>query len=276
MVSFVRDVDVGHSDAKIRRCLSSTLESVLTARWMPGSDPFIFYELWRRRKSGYLISDKKLPRIQGNFYNLPRLFKAFCPNKRLFITELALRLGKHPTTYHETDISGSGLEMYLLRDAFELVLPTDLIGEWRWIKNNCQGVLGEIRSILQGIFLESRPEFKSCLLTLKDIFEGVHKEDIYPDHEEIEADHDLHDFLERIEEENLLEAMIGLEQDLDRLLDEELDLDYMSLSEADSYEDNIDFQADVIDESEESFEEVPLNEVRRLVRYYDELSRSYT
>lgn len=272
MVSFVRDVDVGTSQAKIRRALSSTLESVLLKRWNPGSDPFIFYELWRRRKSGYLISDRKLPILQGNFYNLPKMFKAFCPNKRLFITELGLRLDAHPTTYRDIEISGSGLEMILLRDAFEVILPTDLIGEWRFIKTEYQTRLSSIRSIMNDVYLKDRNDFKSFLKTIQMIFED--QTDESPESLEDEYGHDLHDFLERIEEEQLFEKLIGLEQDIDRLIDEESDWSIEEdLGSEISFDDEIDFDADLADDSEEALSEVPLNEVRRLVRYYDELTR---
>jgi hypothetical protein len=273
MVSFVKEEQLGSSPKKIRRAISSTLESVLLKRWIPYSDPFIFYDLWRNRKSGYLISDKKLPRIFGHFYNLPSMFRAFCPNKRLFITELDLRLGSHANTYKDTDISGSGLEMILLKDAFEIVLPNDLIGRWRSIKKVYKDYLSEIREILAEVPLNSRAEFKSALDTIEMIFENHHKDDFDP-WENREHDHDLHDFLERIEEENLLTSLIGLEQDIDRLIDEESDY-YSILSDTEVEEDEgeVDFEFDDSDYSEESVEEVSQNEVRRLVRYYDELTR---
>jgi hypothetical protein len=274
MVSFVRDIDVGVSQTKIRRALSATLESVLLSRWNPGADPFVFYELWRRRKSGYLISDNKLPILQGNFYNLPKMFKAFCPNKRLFITELGLRLGRHPNTYKDIEISGSGLEMILLRDAFEVVLPPDLIGEWRRIKRDFQANLSEIRYIMSDVYLKERIEFKSFLKTVRELMESFSDESDQ-EHSEYEIDHDLFDFLDRIGEEELVQRMTGLEQTVDRLIDEESEWSYEAESLMDDdFADNIDFDIDVDDDSEESVTEVPLNEVRRLVRYYDEMTRT--
>jgi hypothetical protein len=248
----------------IKKSIAATIDSIRTGQWYYRSDPFIFYDLWRRKKSGYLLSEEGIPNIQGRSYNLPVDFRVFCPNSTLFMREFAVRTGKIPLSWHESTNLISAYQMYMFKDTFEMVLPTDLIGEWREIKELYKKNFYQLRNILSTMNLKHKKSFKAFLGAARELLKEF--EDYIPP--EIETvDDDILEVLERFEEEHLYEHYVSETYTVEDLLDDESDLCY-DFDDAESEESFpvLEFEEFEDDDSEYEDSDPGLNEIRRLAR----------
>jgi hypothetical protein len=250
---------------EIRKSIAATIDSIRDQRWYYRSDPFIFHDFWRRKKSGYLLSEKAIPNILAMNYTLPVDFRVFCPNATLFVEEFSTRTGKLPISWISSTQLISPYKMYLFKDAFELVLPPDLIGEWRLVKSLYQRNLYQLRNVLSNMNLRGRKEFTSFLNAAKSLF----FETVGTGHHEIETvDEDILDILERYEEENLYTRLIQSVYNVEDLLDDESDSFPSSESDQGSEEEYPlqDFEEFEEGDSECEDNELTFNEIRRMAR----------
>lgn len=214
-----KNVFFKHSSGKILRMVNNTVRSIESKIWFDGSDPFILFDLLQRARSGYLISDKGLRLKYEMNAKTPPHYEAFSPNKRLLITDFITQNGKIPIEYQPFSLIPNEFEHLFMEDAFENILPIDLIGRWRNIKNLYENRFDEIREILERINLREHKDFEIFLLTLEEILEeeSPHKNTII--HYEDEGD-DLLDLFTRIEEEELILNLIEKHLSVDELLEE--------------------------------------------------------
>lgn len=257
------------SQNNLRRSLNRTLESIVGNRWIVGSDPFIFHDLWRRKKSGYLVSDKPVLR-EIRYVNPPDFFRAFCPNKKLFIAEIQSRTGQRPVEFLPLIDQSSKFQMHQLKDAFYNVLPSSLKGIWTSILKRFSRVKKNIRLYASSVTLLTEEEFKIFLQTLEQVL----MDDLDLINRDIsnkkEIPDDVVNLLRRFDDEEIFRSYIRKEYNLDDLLDEEYDADY-------DYEDDEDSSSDlhsplyneeIEGEEDEDLEEyLDPSESRRLMRY---------
>jgi hypothetical protein len=266
IVYYKKSEDTSYSIVRLRDSMASTIESLESNRWYYRSDPFIFYEAWRRRKSGYIIADTAVPKLSGVGLKLPRDFRAFCPNAKLFACEMAVRTNSIPLSYTaETDMA-SDYQMHLFKDAFENILPPDLIGDWRDIKIIYKDNLHVLRSLLSGVNLCSRREYKAFLYAARAFWDECPRE--VPT-ELNTVDDDILELLERFEEEDLYTRLISDVYTVEELIEDD---GYFNQFDSFSEESEIgrygsDYEIDS-DDSEVDSEGVDLNEIRRLGRNY--------
>jgi len=252
-----------------RKSIAATIDSIRDKRWYYRSDPFIFHDFWRRKKSGYLISEKSIPNILRSNYTLPVDFRVFCPNATLFIREFAVRTGRLPLSWSENSNLISEFKMYLFKDTFEIILPPDLIGEWREVKNLFKKDLYQLRNILSSMNLRGRNEFKAFLITAKALYEREFQQHSPPDLYTV--DEDILQILENFEEENLYSHIISDVYTAEDLLDDEgiYDLADSSFSDEDSEYSLEDFEVFDGDDSEAEDSDPGFNEIRRMARQGD-------
>jgi hypothetical protein len=259
------DMATGKSLSDIRKSVAATIDSIRSKRWYKRADPFIFYDVWRRKKSGYLLSEKGIPNVQAGNYSLPVDFRVFCPNASLFVKEFATRTGRVPLEWHESTQLISEFKMHLFKDSFEIILPPDMIGQWRDVKTMYQKDLYLLRNILSGINLRDRTSFTAFLITAAALFETC----CSSDPRSFESyDEDILQVLERFEEENLYSEIISSEYTVEDLLDDEGIYEDI-FSDNDSDEDyNIpeDFEIFEEEDSETEDSDPGFNEIRRLAR----------
>jgi hypothetical protein len=264
----------GRSLEHIRLAMASTVESIMSGGWYARSDPFIFHEIWTHKKTGYLLSNQKIVDYQAWHCKLPNLFRAFCPNKRLFWTELCTRTQSYPSGFKEYEISESEYQMYMFKDAFDLILPPDLKGKWRLIKVRHKKHLNIIRNILSGFNLTTRTMLKVALDTIEEVLQPQKSEE----EEEVilHSPHDVRDFLERFEDESLYRRVIASEYTIEDLLDSESEdsLFYQDVSGSEMEVIDEGIEALIDDDSETEDDEPPLGTVRRLVRHFNQLTRN--
>jgi hypothetical protein len=253
----------------LRGSIASNIESILSKRWHYRSDPFVFHEIWKRRKSGYLLSDEKIPSILGDTGTLPEDFRAFCPNAKLFAREIAVRTKSIPISFWADSHTRSDFSMYLLKDAYELCLPTDLIGEWREIKELYSKNFYILRNILSGYNLINREEHKAFLYAAKSFFEEELRDKV-PDRLSNRYSQDIMLVLERFEDEKVYTRLISREYTVEDLLsDEEA---FASLRQSDDESEQLhleDYEIFEDDGSEFEDENPGLNEIRRIARQGD-------
>jgi len=211
-----------------RRIVANTIASVQNKIWVQNSDPFILGDLWRSAKSGYLISDNELRYRRNGVFEVPFLYECFCPNKRLFIAEIQTRTGRCPLEYVQYSPDHRDFHMYLYKDAFEMMLPPDLIGRWREIKKRFKKHLFILRYLISLNTLRKREEFVSTLNTIENIQDDILEEDIPEELEELPESYEH--FFARIDQSVYLERLIEDKLSIDDLL-EESDIDYFSDSE---------------------------------------------
>lgn len=249
-----------------RKSIAATIDSIRDKRWYYRSDPYVFHDFWRRKKSGYLLSDRGIPKILGVNYTLPIDFRAFCPNATLFIREFAVRTGKLPISWNESTNLITEYQMYLFKDAFELILPPDLIGEWREVKDLYEKNFYQLRNLLSDWNLTCRKDFKAFMTAARALlkeYENYSPAEIYS------VDEDILELLEKYEEENLYERIIASEYTVNDLLDDEggsLYDDSFSEEESQTYEDFENFEEG---DSEDEDSDPGLNEIRRIARQGD-------
>jgi len=244
--------------------IASTIESILTRRWIYRADPFIFHDFWRRKKSGYLLSERGIPNIIAKNFNLPIDFRAFCPNASLFVREFAVRTNRLPISWKPSTDLSMKYQMYMFKDAFELILPTDLIGRWRDIKDLYKKDFYILRNILSNMNLCSRKEFKAFLDSAEELFYSDLSE-FYTQPDTV--DEDILELLERFEEDNLYTHIISEVYTVEDLLDDE-DIFNLSLDDEDQ-EENFeleDFETYSDSDSEYGDSNPGFNEIRRLAR----------
>jgi hypothetical protein len=253
-----------HTIGDIKKSISATIDSIRDKRWYYRSDPFIFHDYWRRRKSGYLLSEKGIPKLLGINYNMPIDFRVFCPNSTLFVREFAVRTGRVPISWNESTRLISDYQMYLFKDTFELILPPHLIGEWRDIKELYKKNFYQLRGILSSLNLRGEKEFKAFLRSARELL----KEFADYEHPEPETvDEDILEILERYEEDRLYEKFIASEYKVEDLLDDESDLFMYSEPDNDSESFSMcEFEEFEHSDSEAEDSDPGFNEIRRLAR----------
>lgn len=273
MIVFSRGENNSHSLVSIRRCIASTLESILTGYWIHGSDPFIFSDARKRRKTGMLVSEKALPRIPGIGSNVPDIYQAFCPNRKLFLSDLALRLGRMPKTYKLEGAYAPSMYIDLLKgDMFEKILPIDMIGIWRRMKRDHKRKFLFLRHLVGMGAAKKREEFSALLSAIHECLSEPHEDE--EEEVDLQLSPEVASFLERYEDRSTYERLVERDVSLEQLLEEEMSDDFLSSFEDDGENDfPDDFEIIEEDEEEEEIESPPLNEVRRLVRFYNQLSR---
>jgi hypothetical protein len=269
VVTFVKGSDIASSgENSVRTSIARTLESIRTGIWFHGSDPFIFRDLWRKKKSGYLVTEGLMPNLRGGIEPiLPPGFRAFCPNAELFKREFTYRTGKIPLSHKipESFLSG-GLQMHQFRDAFDSILPIHLKGRWRSLLHDHKIDIKYIRALLAENNLRSNIEFETAILTINQVLSkdsgyidmGFESSDVIPI--------DYFRIFERFQDVRLSSKLINTEMTIDDLIAEGFD----DFSES-SFEEDSDYLPDdleVIQESEEDedFEDLDLNELRRFKR----------
>jgi hypothetical protein len=258
------DMATSRSLFDLRKSFAATIDSIRDGRWYYRSDPFIFHDLWRRKKSGYLLSEKNIPKLIGGNYNLPFDFRVFCPNATLFVREFAVRTGRVPISWKKSTELLSEYKMYMFKDILELVLPPDLIGEWRDVKELYKKNLYQLRNLLSGMNLRSRKEMKAFLVAAKRLLDEF--SDYY--HQPVETvDEDILDILDRYEEENLYAHIISDTYRQEDLLSDE-EVYNQPLSDEDDSEGYVleDFEMFEDDDSEVEDSDPGFNEIRRIAR----------
>jgi hypothetical protein len=256
----------GKSLPNIKKTIAATIDSIRSGRWYYRSDPFAFFDYWKRKKSGYLISDKNIPTIIAENYTLPCDFRVFCPNASLFIREFAVRTGKLPMSWHESTQLNQGLKMYMFKDAFQLILPPDLVGEWRDVKRLYSKSFYYLRNLLSDRNLTTRREFKAFIDSARQLYESY----LGVEHQPVERyDEDILQILDRFEEENLYSEIISAEYTVEDLLDDE-DIYHYSDQDEDYDSDQsvvpMDYEVHAEDDSEDEDVDPGFNEIRRLAR----------
>jgi len=252
---------------KIRKALSSTIQSVNDSRWYYYSDPFIFHDIWRRKKTGLLLSDKAI--IKGRtLAEPPPYFKAFCPNKKLFMAELCTRMQGEPIQYHEIYDQSTKYQLSRLKDAFAEVLPTDLIGSWRALVRRFKKYRTWIRFFCGRKNLETREEFKAFISALEETLLDLESSEQQPTYEEdSDVDGRVADLLIRFGDEQVYRRLIRSEYTLDELLDEEESDNFSLPSFEDGVLSDIEDEMNFVSEDDSDLEENPgLNETRRIQR----------
>ncbi|WPV08068.1 MAG: RNA-dependent RNA polymerase [Verticillium dahliae ormycovirus 1] len=248
----------------LHKSMAATIDSIRSKRWYHRSDPFIFHQIWRRKKSGYLLSERKIPKLLAVNYALPIDFRVFCPNATLFIREFTTRTGRVPISWKPNLNLLTEYHMYQFKDAFELILPPDLKGEWRDIKLLYKKNFYHLRNLLSQQNLYTRSQFKAFFRTLREIFEISFDNS----HEQIESvDEDILDILERYEEDMIYERLISNVYTQEDLLDDELDPLYFSDYDDDDSEQHSLEDFEILEDDSEAEDSDPgFNEIRRLAR----------
>jgi len=222
-----------------RRVLSCTIASIQNGYFFPNSDPFIFGDLWRSAKSGYLISDKGVRYRSRGFEEVPYLYECFCPNKKLFIAEIQTRLGRKPLSYHPIHMDHRDFFMYKYKDILEILLPADLIGRWRKIKKMYSKHLFELKYILSQNALKNRHDYEKAM----DILEIIYEEDLS---QEYQDDYDnlpegYEQFFARVDQNVYLEKLIEDKLTVEDLIEEYEDYNFSESEYGSDYEDHEDW-----------------------------------
>jgi len=255
-----------YSPGSIRRKMSSTIQSLSEKRWYAGSDPFLFQDIWKRRKTGYLISDKPIIR-EERYGNPPPNFKSFCPNKALFIAEFQSRTGKCPVEWLEVIDIHSDYNMPDYKDAFDIILPSDLRGRWKDLKYRFRRFKSYLRYFLSLENLIHHHEFKQALEILETIMtEITESQEPSPSFEE-NLGIEVQDLMYRFSDESVFRSLIRSEYTLDDILDEEYD-DY-NLSELEDSVDifsEADYEEYAAENDSEEEEDLIPNEMRKIHR----------
>jgi len=245
-----KNVFFKHSSGKILRMVNNTIRSIESGVWFHGSDPFILFDLLQRARSGYLISDKDLRLKYEMVAALPPHYEAFSPNKRLLIADFITKNDKIPIEYQSFSLIPNEYEHLFLEDAFEKILPIDLIGGWRNIKNLYENRFDEIREIVESVNLQERNEFSTFISTLEEILEEELPQKNVIDFYEDDGD-DIDDLFKRIEEEELFFKLIMKGYTVEALLEEHVHSDFdsdLAPSQYESDEDPYNVPSDIYDE----------------------------
>jgi hypothetical protein len=264
MVVYKKSEYMGKPLLDIKGTIASTIESIRSGRWYYRSDPFIFYDFWVRKKSGYLLSEKPIPKLLRANYALPKDFRVYCPNATLCLREFAARTGRTPLSWYEDSDLNQDYSMYMFKDIFELILPVDLIGKWRNVKSLYQRDLHVLRNIMQGYNLITRKDFSVFLSCAEEFILGFTGNL----HHEVETyDEDVLEMLERFEDTQVYTAIISSTYNVEDLLDdEEIFLTRDSdKSSSDNFEYE-DFEEFLDSDVESEVSDLDLNEIRRLNR----------
>jgi hypothetical protein len=253
-----------------RNQMASTIESLRTGTWYARSDPFIFYEIWKQKKSGYLLSDEGIPRILGSTATLPKDFRLFCPNGIIFAREFAVRTGRIPLSWHNGPETISRYQMHLFKDALEFILPPDLIGEWREVKTLYKDKFSYLRAAISQLNLTKRSEFKAMMSAFREARPSLDHESSIDSGIEYH-DENMLDLLERFEQADLYTRMISRVYNVEDLLDDEVIFNSDLLSEGDEISELAEFEEFDDLDSVLSAEEADGNEIRRIARSGDPL-----
>jgi len=267
IVVYKRGVNYSRNISEMRGSIMSTIESLVSGdRWYARSDPFVFYDFWKRRKTGYLLSDVEIPSILGTTGTLPRDFRAFCPNSTLFAKEFAVRTGFLATEWRDNTSVNSEFQMHLYKDTFETVLPIDLVGRWRKIKALWSRDFYLLRNIIGQVNLTNRREFLAALEAMEELYEEVQPR-VVDDSKVI--DEDISYVIERFEDMSIYTRLIKEVYDVNDLLEDEgllyeseIDLD----EDDDDYYPQEDFEFFEEGDIESEDDNIDLNEIRRLAR----------
>lgn len=268
-----KNVFFKHSSGKILRMVNNTVRSIESKIWFYGSDPFILFDLLQRARSGYLISDRELRLKYEIVPKTPPHYEAFSPNKRLLMTDFITQNGKIPFEFQEFTLIPNSYEHLFMEDALENILPVDLIGSWRNIKNLYENRFEDIREIVESVNLSTRDEFEVFISTLEEILEEESHQNNIVDHYEDDGD-ELNDLFKRIEEEELFFKLIMKNYTIDMLLDEhahsDFDSDLAPSQYASDSDDRYDIRSELFDSDHlsehdsnydrEDFEESSVNE----------------
>jgi len=264
-----KTIDAGDFTSTRRTKVVRTLESIRAEKWIYGSDPFIFYDLWRRSKSGHLISNIPIPNYSRVVVPaLPPCFKRFCPNAELFKREIMTRTGSLPLSYHFCEMSTNKIQIATLKDAFGIILPVHLKGMWRSILYTHRKRVKDIREMLSSIHLDDADELERALYALK---ETLDEELELPDEEVAENEllYDSEYLLNKYDDVTLFNELISEEYTVEDAL-EYADYDYEDLEEEnesprEEFIENI-LEEYIEDEEIEDLEDLDQNEIRRVNR----------
>jgi uncharacterized protein Veg len=265
IIVYKKTENTGRSIQSLRDSMASTIESIRDNRWYYRSDPFIFYDCWRRKKSGYFITEDEFPRDLSTIPKLPRDFRVFCPNAKLFTAELVSRTRVYPLEWSSETELISDFKMYQFKDTFELILPTDLVGEWRDLKKTYKGQFSQLRGLLSSMNLVNRKEYSAFLYAARRCLETESGDIEEPSYR---VDEDILQVLENFEEQLLYTSIIKGNYSVEDLLEDEEALDLFSpdFSQEESDCSIEDFEVLDSEDSEEEDYNPDLNELRRMAR----------